>query len=263
MTVHVIVPVFNCYDGLIRCLSSLAVQTHDDMTVTIIDDASTDDRVIAALDDAARHWRWTVHHNTENLRCPWNLVRGIAAVDPDPADVVLLVDGDDWLAHPEAVGRVAAIHADPDVWLTYGSYRPFPDDPTCPIAGPFPPEVRAARSFRSAAMMFNHPIAFKAFLWYALPTPEMKDDRGRYIRTCYDQSIMYGMLEMAGDHTRFVDEVLYVYNSANPLSESVARRDESAGVGEMLRARPPLPLMVLADTDKPTLIPAPDPDEPS
>lgn len=244
MTVHVIVPVFDCPEGLVKCMGSLYAQDHQDMTVTVIDDASTDERTLTML-AATRDFGWTLVRNPRNMRCPYNIVRGVHIADPEPHDVILLVDGDDWLPHDRVVSRIAEIHADPYVWLAYGSYRPEPFDEHCPPAQAYPLDVLHARSFRSAPTWFNHPLSFKAFLWNELPVAEMKDDDGRWFGTNYDETIMYGMLEMAANNTRFVDEVLYVYNAANPLSESRARRDESDGVGEQLRRRPALPLMEL------------------
>ena len=36
----------------------------------------------------------------------------------------------------------------------------------------------------------------------------------------YDQAIMLPMLEMAGDKTRYIPEILHVYNNINPLHHS-------------------------------------------
>lgn len=260
MTVHVVVPVFNCPDGLVRCLSSLVVQEHADMTVTIIDDASTDDRVAPLLDAAVDQWGWTLIRNGVNQRCPANLLVGIDVADPAPHDVILLLDGDDWFPHGQVVDRIAEIHSNPSTWLAYGSYTPWPPNPACHPAEAYPIDVLHARSFRSAQCLFNHPLSFKRFLWDALPHSEMQDDVGRWLTTSYDETIMYGMLEMAARNTHFESDVLYVYNADNPLSETRARLDETVGVGEMLRARPALPLMSLAGDH---LVPAATDGEPA
>ena len=35
----------------------------------------------------------------------------------------------------------------------------------------------------------------------------------------WDWAFLYPMLEMAGTHTLFIPEVLYIYNQQNPLSD--------------------------------------------
>ncbi len=39
-----------------------------------------------------------------------------------PEEIVVLVDGDDFLAHAEVLTRLNTIYQDPDVWLTLNQF---------------------------------------------------------------------------------------------------------------------------------------------
>ena len=50
---------------------------------------------------------------------------------------------------------------------------------------------------------------------------------GRYFATAWDLAFMLPMLEMAGpEHIRIVEEMVYVYNNSNPISDHRAARDD-------------------------------------
>src|SRR4029079_6311537 len=113
-------------------------------------------------------------------------------------------------------------YEDKDVWLTYGNYEPFPSNTGQSKATAYPPEVIAERSFRSAAMCFNHPLTFRQHLWARLAKTDLQHSNGQWFRSGYDMVIMMALLELAANgHFRFIDEILYAYTAINPLSEVV------------------------------------------
>lgn len=248
MRIHVIVPAFNCYNALVRCLGSLYAQVYDDMNVVVIDDASPDPLMQEAITDMCKFAGWTPVLNSENLQCPQNICRGIAIADPGPHDVIFILDGDDFLPHANVMSRIAQVYKEnPETWLTYGSYETFPYEDKAPVTGWYPPEVVENRSYRTHSFtLFNHPITFKHFLWAALDEDvDFKFPDGEWVAGVYDEAIMYPMLEMATNHYQHLDHVLYVYNSINPLSVQLSMPDRIRKAGEYLRSLPILPLMRL------------------
>lgn len=248
MRVHVIVPAFNCHSALARCLGSLYVQDYPDLNIVVIDDASTDLRMASTIQQFCERQGWTAILNSENMQCPRNLCRGIEVAGPDPHDIIFILDGDDFLPAPDVISKVVAVYeASPETWLTYGAYTTVPVDPHTPQTGYYPLEVRLARGYRTHPLtMFNHPITFKHFLWAALD--EKRDFQypdGTWVVGVYDEAIMYPMLEMATNHHQCLSEILYVYNSDNPLSVWRSMPKEIARAGEYLRSLPSLPAMVL------------------
>jgi glycosyltransferase involved in cell wall biosynthesis len=245
--IHVVVPAYNCMDFLPACLDSIAQQTRPADTVTIIDDASTDPeqaRFIQTYCSPLADWRVVL--NETNLEAAHNIWNAHTFIDPAPDDVIVELDGDDRLT-PNALERIAAEYADPDVWLTYGSYEYWPDpnhwdNP----ALPYPPDVVAARTYRTHRVLFNHPETWRAFLWSRLTPADLQDNQGRWIRRTWDYAAMMPLLEMAGTHWRHIPDVLYLYTHKNPLShvrspEHQADADHEAAAIRGRQPRLPIP----------------------
>jgi hypothetical protein len=85
----------------------------------------------------------------------------------------------------------------------------------------YPPDVKANRSYRAFRKpCFNHPLAFRRFLWNMITEQELQYDDGTWFRGGYDYLIMMPMLELAGTRWKYLPDILYVYNEENPLSDS-------------------------------------------
>lgn len=219
MTICVIVPAYNCAEWLDRGLESIARQTYDgDLDVVIIDDASTDEtwQVAKAW---AKEMSWVPLRNQRNRKMPHNLRLGIDLLDPEPDDVIFILDGDDFLPE-DSFAIIARYYEDPSLWLTYGSYEPWPMNTGQAPAAPYPDAQWQARDFRGKPALYNHPLTFRYKLWRELSDADLQDNSGKWFRAQYDQVIMTPLLEMAApDHARFLRETLYRYNAINPQSE--------------------------------------------
>lgn len=246
MTVHILCCAYECPDALVKCLASIYAQDYPHMTVTVVDDASIDQRqrdIVTGIEKLG--WRPVL--NTERVGATANIWTNAAALNMGPDDVLFLIDGDDYLPHRKVISEVAAVYDhDPDCWLTYGSYRSDPFDPDCPAVTPYPIEVIRDRSFRSASNMFNHPLTFRGLLWNELREDDLRLASGDWVPAIYDEAIMYPMLEMAGPNHRHLEQTLYVYCSDNPLSCIHTQLPAMEAAGLELRARPKKPRLYRA-----------------
>lgn len=103
--VSVLVAVYNTRPFLSRCLDSLLQQTHPDIEVLCVDDASTDGSWETLCAYAARDARIRI------MRQPVNLGQAVArnrALRMAAGCYVAMVDSDDWLA-PDALERAVAV----------------------------------------------------------------------------------------------------------------------------------------------------------
>jgi hypothetical protein len=227
-----VVPVRNAQDWIGRSLASIRRQRRRDFTCLVLDDASTDATVSRAREAVGTDERFRVETSPERRFALGNLVHGIPRVSDDPEDVIVLVDGDDWLAHDRVLDVLAEAYARDRTWMTYGSHIRWKGGwrdrlgirRKRGIAAPIPPGAAP----RSLPWTASHLRTFKRFLWDALRDGDLRDDTGGYFRCCYDMAITFPMLEMAGDaHAVYVQDVLYVYNHANPGSvHRVAEPDQ-------------------------------------
>jgi glycosyltransferase involved in cell wall biosynthesis len=236
----------DCFQFLPGCLASIAEQTYRPLRVVLVDDASSDPMQRQLVAEVGGWADWRAILNDRPVGALANIDRAIRSTAGDPDEVVILVDADDALDGARSVDTIMAAFADPDVWLTFGSYRPDPPDGRAPLAAPYPDDVIEQRTFRyQEAARFNHPLAFRRFLFDAIPPGELRTPTGAWVPFVYDEALMYPMLEMAGARHRFLSDVTYRYTTANPASCTAdpERAEASRLAAAELRSRKRLPLL--------------------
>jgi hypothetical protein len=81
-----------------------------------------------------------------------------------PQEIVVIVDGDDWLAYDGVFSFLNTLYADPDVWLTYGQYKKYPTG-ELGICKDFPAFVIATHAFRRYTWVSSYLRTFYAWLF--------------------------------------------------------------------------------------------------
>lgn len=172
-----------------------------------------------------------------------------------PETIVIEVDGDDWLATAGAVSRVVREYErpsseGPEVWLTFGQYRFFPQGQHG-FASPYPPDVVAAGAFRRDAWRASHLKTYRAGLFQQIAMQDLRrplvgrcskgggleTSGGDWVDRTYDQLIMLPLLEMAGERHAFIPDVLYEYNTAHPSCDMHNETVRAEGARECARIR--------------------------
>jgi glycosyltransferase involved in cell wall biosynthesis len=124
--VAVVVPCYNYGHFLSECVQSIVTQPAVEVSVHIIDDASTDSSPAVAQRLAAKFpvVSTTLHTSNQGHISTYN--EGVAAVD---SDYVVLLSADDLLA-PASLSRAASLmEAHPRVGLVYGNPQTFSESP--------------------------------------------------------------------------------------------------------------------------------------
>jgi hypothetical protein len=156
-----------------------------------------------------------------------------------PAAIVIHLDGDDMLTQG-ATDVIAKAYEDPDVWLTYGSFRRSDGMRDRDWHAPFGTRY-AAGSPRRQAWRASHLRTFRAGLFQALPSEALIDPAtGSYFTTCVDRAIMLGMLELVGERYRVIQDILCVYNVNHDRSMSEQERAIESSDRETIHAMRPL-----------------------
>lgn len=236
----IVVPAYNCQEWIGRCLDSIAQQTYQQFDVCIIDDASTHSNQRAIIEDYCQRHGWQCHFNETNQGALTNIVNGINWLAPTDEDVIVTVDGDDWLYNEDVLQRLHDIYAQGDVYLTYGQFVTYPrwNIGSC---RPIDPEVIERGELRKIPWCFSHLRTFKFLLWRQIKDEDLRDENGEYYRVTWDLAFMYPMLEMAGYRFRFIDDITYVYNKANPINDHKLHRERQFRTETAIRSKPPYP----------------------
>lgn len=252
-TFRVVVPAYKAGPWIGRCIKSIRRQQHQDFTCLVIDDQSPDDTFQRAVKAAGGDERFTIMRAPERRMAMGNWVAGIPAAAQDEEDVIVNVDGDDWLPHDRVLQVLDDVYADSQVWITYGSHRRWKNKINHwlrltvrrGIAAPYPQAVLTDRSFREHEFLASHLRTFKTFLWNAIHHEDLCDTDGEHFQLACDAAFMYPMLEMAGgEHLRYLDEILYVYNNSNPLNDHKAAAQAQRETADRIRNKPRYPLLM-------------------
>jgi len=194
--------------NLEKTLESVFAQNYEHFRIVYIDDASDDGSYDLARDLIYASRRFTqiqFHHNEQPLGVLASLadaVRGCA-----DEEIVIVLNGDDWLAHEWVLMRLNQYYADPDLWLTYGQSR---DYPTYQLGN-----ARAyqenGKTIRSQPFSASHLKTFYACLFKKIDETDFKY-KGEYFQSAADLAYMFPMLEMAQGHSQCLSDILYICN---------------------------------------------------
>lgn len=221
--IKVCIPFYNPGPFLDNCISSLLEQDYMDVAFVFIDLGSTDD---SALKVPVEDPRVTlVSSAASGAQALHEFLRTSCA----PQDIVVLLDGEDWLARADALSFINRWYQERDCWAMYGQFR-FTSG-HYGLALPFPDQA----SFDNLRRDWCYPLicSFRAGLYHAIQAQDpaytcMKDRAGEWLTTAWDAALALAIFEVAGfAHVCFNDEVLSVYNLDSPLKaekEELIRR---------------------------------------
>ena len=229
---------YNCGDYIGRSLASLEGQTYSHYEACIVDDASTDPRMRPTIEEYARRNGWKALFNQENRKGMATMIQAIEALECEEEDVIVILDGDDWLFNEYVLEKVAKVYEEGDVWLTYGQSVKYRLGMLGCAALPKPRWVKK-RLYRKRRWLFTHLRTFKAFLWNSIRDEDLRGPDGEYWSATSDMATMFPMMEMAGNRFRCLKEIHYVYNDGNPLSDFKAFSEEQMECERLIRAMPP------------------------
>ena len=198
-------------------MASILSQDYPNFRVIFIDDTSTDatfDKVAAYVKEHDTQHRVTMIRNSERFGALANCYYAVHRCKDD--EIVAIVDGDDWLKRSDALSILNAYYANPDVWMTYGNHECYPYRKG--IAKLFDPKKLADNGLRKVPFVASHLRTFYAALFKQVKLKDLFHS-GKFYPIKEDIAYTFPMMEMARGHIYFVPEVLYVYNTVNPLND--------------------------------------------
>jgi len=194
-----------------NCIRTLKSQTDKDFEVYLIDDMSTDNTVEVTKKLIKDDSRFKLIVNQEKKFKLKNLNELITQFDDE--DIVIEIDGDDFLLSSDVVSDIRNMYSDYQVWLTNGSFMYSNGDSG--FSSKCNPETVRKDAFR-----FSHLRTWKTFLWKAIPDSYLRDDDGSYFKSAADVAYTFSLLELAGDKNyRFLPKLYYVYNAESPYND--------------------------------------------
>jgi len=200
-----------------RNLKSIFSQNYDNYRVIYIDDCSPDNTselVEHYVKEMGKGEKVTLIRNTKRMKAMANIYKAVHTCADD--EVVVMLDGDDWLINEHVLETLNGVYADPQVWLTFGSFCLFPKGKGW--AANIPQDVVNINAFRFFQPAPSHLRTFYAGLFKKIDKEDLCEN-GDFYEYTYDLAMMFPMIEMAAERFQFIAQVLYVYNDANSIND--------------------------------------------
>lgn len=227
-----------CGPYIERCLGSLSYQTDRDWTCAVVLDRFDDAPEKAAV--FSNDERFLVVDNSVPQGALPNILHSIKVQRCQPDDVIVTLDGDDWLYGTDALAKVRALYeAHTDLLLTYGSWVGYPD-PNCENnSAPYTGAEFAGGVLRKGPWRASHLRTFKHRLWKLVKDEDLRGKDGKYYDCAWDCAFMWPMLEMAGyDRVKWIPDKLYVYNRETPHNDEKLRSARQTANMREIQSKP-------------------------
>lgn len=235
--IAVLIPSYNNRQWYEHNLSSVIAQDYHNFRTIYVDDSSSDGTGELVEQFIAEHNSGNLIdliRNPVRLGALQNLYNAIHACDDE--EIVILLDGDDWFAHDRVLGKINEAYGNPECWMTYGQYRSWPDD-VIGVSREIPFDITEGNKFRENEWCSSHLRSFYAWLFKLIEKKDLLSPLGTFYHMAWDQAIMFPMLEMSGHRAKFISEVLYIYNAANPISDYKVDRQLQRSLERAIRGQ--------------------------
>lgn len=198
-------------------LKSLFNQTYQNYRIVCIDDASQDGsgkELEEQVNKQCGSRNVQVQCNKVRIGMLENIYNAVHSCKPD--EIVVVVDGDDALAHPNVLAHLNKVYHGDEVWMTYGQFVSTSTE-YIGECSQIPDEIIASNSFRTYPWVSSHLKTFYAGLFQKIRREDLQV-AGQFFPMATDMAYTFPMLEMAGSHSRFIPEILYHYTTDNALA---------------------------------------------
>lgn len=233
----VIIPSYNNEHWVRKNLNSILTQKYSNFKIIYIDDCSSDNtyQIVSQYRKRSPD-KIKVIRNQQNQGALKNIYEAIHTCEDN--EIIVLVDGDDWLYDTKVLKRLNRYYSNPKkpIWLTYGSYINFPAG-NQDINREYSQHSIISNKFREDIHP-SHLRTFYAWLFKKIKKEDLMYNDEFYSMT-WDLAMMFPMIEMCGERFKYIRETTYVYNQANPISDHRKDRAYQEKLANYIKCQPP------------------------
>ena len=268
--IKVIVPFYNPGRFLELSINSVLTQDYENYEVLFIDDSSTDSsfskipgciykmkedgspekdsdgNLIIEKKDAILEitkcknivaWR----ASQQNTALP-NIHNAVMNFCTDPDDIVVLLDGDDFLINKKVLSHINNLYNENDCWITYGQARWTDGKKGCASAY----SMEEHKNVRKAPFRISHLRTCRAGVYHKIAEQDpdflyLKDKDFEMYKWSWDTAVMFCLLELTPfEKLKFNETILYMYNRDNPISEDKINQEAQWAVHREVSNKVPL-----------------------
>jgi glycosyltransferase involved in cell wall biosynthesis len=229
----IVIPSYKNEKWCAKNIQSVLNQDYEHFRVIYTDDCSPD-KTFGIVSSLCKHaTNVTLIKNKVRVGAMENLYNMIHSCEDN--EIVITVDGDDWLPDNDVLTKLNKIYQTNDILMTYGQYKNS-NDGALGCAAQYPKDVVDKAAFRKHSWYASHLRTFYAGLFKKIK----KDDfllKGKFYEMTYDMAIMFPMLEMAGDKSMYIPDIMYIYNMDNPLNDTKVNAQLQRDLDKLIRGK--------------------------
>ena len=234
-----VVPFANVAPTIATTIQSIQSQTMGRFRCVLIDDASQDDTVARIQPLIASDDRFSlIQQPVRRGGALPNVVHGLSVMPVLDHTICVVIDGDDWLLHDQALATIQQVYNTTDAQLTYGNFVTHPQGQHGWVQ-PFPDWVIANNVYRCVYPFFMGPLrTFRGGLWAQLSMDWLRGPDGQFFTASGDCAMMVALAELAKGCMHCVTEPLYVVNRGAGHHVDMVRPNEQRRHAEWIRRMP-------------------------
>ena len=204
-------------------IDSILSQTYKNYEVMYIDDNSQDKTFQIAKSIIGEDSRFNLIKHKENMSKAYSFMT-YRDDFIDDNDIVLFIDGDDWIPYDDVFENVINHYNSNNCWVAYSKMMCYPSLNITNVQGQdFPEHIHKFNNYRKFDFISSHLKSMKGFIFKEINSKDFK--RGeKWIRFADDVALMSSALEISPrDKISIMNFVGYMYNN----SEDCAIRTNS------------------------------------
>lgn len=236
----IIIPIYNSEKWAKKCIDSVKMQKYTNYEVIIVNDCSTDKTSEIIKQEIKGFNKFHFIDNTIKSCALENTVKGIRYICKNDEDIIVILDGDDWLVSDDVLSHMNQVYKE-DIWITWGQFKLLSDNKICKHKGEnWAGEIKGKFHRRwMKRYLFSHLRTYKYFLFKAIKDEDLRDENGNYYTTSGDVVIALPLVEMAGEkHRKSVDKLMYVYNNMSDLNDMKVCKNKQKDIYEEMKNKP-------------------------
>ncbi len=236
----IIIPIYNSEKWAKKCIDSVKMQKYTNYEVIIVNDCSTDNTAEIIKQEIKGFPKFKFIDNTVKSCALENTVKGIRYICKNDEDIIVILDGDDWLVSDDVLSHMNQVYKE-DIWITWGQFKLLSDNKICKHEGEnWAGEIKGKFHRRwMKRYLFSHLRTYKYFLFKAIKDEDLRDKNGNYYTTSGDVVVALPLIEMAGErHRKSVDKAMYVYNNMSELNDMKICKNKQMKIYEEMKNKP-------------------------
>tara|TARA_R110000824_G_scaffold112449_6_gene261605 strand:- start:590 stop:1330 length:741 start_codon:yes stop_codon:yes gene_type:complete len=232
----IVVALYNVEKYIGTTIKSVLGQTYSDYECILINDKSTDKSLDICKELVEKNPKFKIVDN-QNKKCSLENIYDTIHAHTDGEDIVVILDGDDFLASRTTLEELNTVYSKEDCWLTYGSYINLSNRLRGKFAKQIPYNIIENNQFRDYEWCTSHLRSFKSFLFKEIKKESLCDTEGLFYTFAGDLAIMFPLLELARQKSTYIDKILYVWNDLNILNEHKRDNTKQMLIEKAIRGR--------------------------